>query len=156
MPQLPSSEPETLPAPSRRAGFPRSARLCAKAEFDRVFKDGKRSSEPALTLYWLQDPSPARLGLAVSRRVDPRAVGRNRIKRALREGFRSLRQGLRGGSYVLVARAEAARSDGPELRAALARRLHKLGALPAVEGLGTMPPAADPADPAHASQRTPT
>ena len=156
MPQLPSSGSDALPAPSRLAGFPRSARLCAKVDFDRVFKDGKRSSEPALTLYWLQDPAPARLGLAVSRRVDPRAVGRNRIKRALREGFRSMRQGLRGGAYVVVARAEAARIDGPGLRAALARRLLKLGALPAVAGLSTMPPAADPADPAHASPRTPS
>ncbi len=129
---------------TKGSGFPRSSRLRAKPQFDRVFKQGRRSNDPLLTLYWLEDSEPARLGLAVSRKVDPRAVGRNRIKRALREGFRVLRPDLRGGAYVLVARSEAARADGKALRAAFERKLHRLGALPLPSALGTMPPARPP------------
>ncbi|MFB5206992.1 ribonuclease P protein component, partial [Stenotrophomonas sp. 3diitr2024] len=40
-----------------------------------------RMSDPLMTLHWLPADRPARLGLAVSRKVDPNAVGRNRIKR---------------------------------------------------------------------------
>ncbi len=140
----PPPVPNERPTPPGRTGrgFPRAARVRTKSEFERVFKAGRRSADALLTLYWLEDPTPARLGLAVSRRVDPRAVGRNRIKRALREGFRALRPELRGGAYVLVARAAAAGADAGALRGALTRGLHKLGALPLPAALGTMPPAA--------------
>ena len=71
--------------------FPRTARVRAKAEFSAVFDRGRRTAEPRMALHWLADAAPARLGLAVSRKVDPHAVGRNRIKRSLREAFRHLR-----------------------------------------------------------------
>ena len=57
-----------------------------------------------MTLHWLKGDSPARLGLAVSRKVDTHAVGRNRIKRVLRDATRHLRAGMAGGDYVVVAR----------------------------------------------------
>ena len=85
------------------AGFPRAARVRAKAEFDAVFKAGRRTAEPLMALHWLADEAPARLGLAVSRKVDPRAVGRNRIKRVLRDAFRHLRASLAPGACVIVA-----------------------------------------------------
>ena len=47
------------------------------------------SSSPRVRLTIWRD-TPARLGLAVSRKVDPRAVGRNRIKRVLRDATRVL------------------------------------------------------------------
>ena len=43
------------------------ARVRARAEFDRVFADGRRTSDPLFALHWLRDGAPARLGLAVSR-----------------------------------------------------------------------------------------
>ena len=88
--------------------FPRTARVRAKAEFSAVFDRGRRTAEPRMALHWLADAAPARLGLAVSRKVDPHAVGRNRIKRSLREAFRHLRGRLPGGAYVVVARSGAA------------------------------------------------
>ena len=121
--------------------FPRVARVRAKAEFTAVFEGGRRTAEPRMALHWLADAEPARLGLAVSRKVDPHAVGRNRIKRNLREAFRHLRGRLPGGAYVVVARSGAAQTDGIVLREAFERLLQRAGALPPPPPAGTMPPA---------------
>lgn len=130
------------------ATLPRTARVRAKAEFDRVFKEGRRTAEPLLALHWLEDDAPARLGLAVSRKVDPRAVVRNRIKRLLRDAFRHLRARVAAGSFVVVARPGASKATATELRAAFERALQRSGALPRPGADGTMrasqPPAAPP------------
>lgn len=119
--------------------LPRSARVRARAEFDQVFKDGRRTASPLLALHWRKDERPARLGLAVSRKVDRRAVGRNRIKRVLRETFRHVRPQLACGAYVLVARPGAADSGNPALKAAFLDALRRAGALPPSATDGTMP-----------------
>ena len=132
--------PATAPLPPR-ATFPRSARVRARSEFTRVFEGGRRTGHPALGLHWLRDDAPPRLGLAVSRKVDPHAVGRNRIKRLLRDEFRQLRARLPSGAYVIVARAAAAPLDANELRAVFRDLLQRSGALPPSVAPGTMPPA---------------
>ena len=126
---------------ARSRGFPRQARVRAKAEFAQVFDAGKRVAEPLLALHWLHDACAPRLGLAVSRKVDPHAVGRNRIKRVLRDTFRHLRPQLRTGAYVLVARAAARQADNAALRDCFDRLLKRAGALPQIQTRGTMPPA---------------
>ena len=143
-----SSKSQTsMPVSAQDAGivvsacFPPAARVRAKAEFDRVFEAGKRTAEPLLALHRLDDGAPSRLGLAVSRKVDPHAVGRNRIKRVLRDAFRKLRGELGTGAYVIVARPAAAKADNPALRAAFLRVLQRAGALPPLAAAGTMPPA---------------
>ena len=132
------------------ARFPRSARVRAKSDFDRIFQHGRRVALPVLALHWQSLDTPARLGLAVSRKVDSRAVGRNRIKRALRETFRHLRDELPPGDYVLVARPPAAKCTHAELAAALRSLLQRAGALPRAlpptPAPGTMP-AASPSAP---------
>ena len=149
--------------------FPRTARVRAGSDFDRIFKHGRRVALPVLALHWQQpEPEPAvtdgpRLGLAVSRKVDPHAVGRNRIKRALRETFRQHRARLADGDYVVVARVGAARLSGAQVGDALLNLLQRAGAfsaaapaaLPAPATAGTMPapiPSAPgcPADPSLA------
>lgn len=132
------------------ARFPRIARVRARAEFDAVFKQARRTSDPLLSLHWLSGDAPARLGLAVSRKVDPHAVGRNRIKRALREQFRALRAQLAHGDYVCVARPPAAKVGARALRAAFVSVLRRAGALPPSLPDGTMrgaisPPTSKPA-----------
>ena len=119
--------------------FPRAARIRASADFGRVFEGGRRTASPALSLHWLRDAQPPRLGLAVSRKVDPHAVGRNRIKRNLREQFRRLRAALPDGDYVVVARAPAAKLQNAELRAAFVALLQRAGALPLPDATGTIP-----------------
>ena len=122
------------------AGFPRLARVRAKAEFDRVFGEGRRVADPLLSLHLLADSQPARLGLAVSRKVDPHAVGRNRIKRVMRDVFRKIRGQLAPGAYVLVARVPAGKAENADLRATFLRLLQRAGALPMQSMGGTMPP----------------
>ena len=111
--------------------FPRSARVRARTAFDRIFKLGQRVALPVLALHWQAGDVGPRLGLAVSRKVDPHAVGRNRIKRVLRDAFRHCRADLAGGDFVVVARAGAARIGNEELRAAVLGLLVRAGALPA-------------------------
>ena len=129
---------------ANNATFPPSARVRAGAEYARVFAQARRTSDPLLSLHWLVAETPAKLGLAVSRKVDPNAVGRNRIKRVFRDQFRKLRGQLPGGDYVLVARVAARKADNAQLRETLLRTLVRAGALPASAAPGTMPPVQKP------------
>jgi len=130
--------------------FPRTARVRAGSDFDRIFKHGRRVALPVLALHWQAEVPDAagehgpRLGLAVSRKVDPHAVGRNRIKRALRETFRRHRAALADGDYVVVARVGAAGLSGPQVGEAFLKLLQRAGvvsaaALPVPAAGGTMP-----------------
>ena len=113
------------------ARFPRSARVRARSDFDRIFEHGRRQATPRLAVHWHATDTAARLGLAVSRKVDPRAVGRNRIKRALRDVFRHHRDQLAAGDYVVVARPLGPRSLRREqLERHFLDLLRRLGALP--------------------------
>ena len=126
--------------PRRR--FPRSARVRTRAEYAAVFDQSRRCADPLMTLHWRKCDGPARLGMAVSRKVDCRAVGRNRIKRILRDTFRHLLPELAPGDYVVVARSAATGADNETLRAAFERILRRAGALPLPAAEVTMPPPA--------------
>ena len=68
--------------------FPRSSRICRKADFEEVFSKGVRWSTRHLrAVVHEAGRDESRLGLAVSRKVG-NAVVRNRLKRRLREIFR--------------------------------------------------------------------
>ncbi len=67
------------------ATFPRAARLLKHADFDRVYKQGRRHFSSHMTVFYLrQAEGEARIGFTVGR-VLGGAVVRNRIKRRLRE-----------------------------------------------------------------------
>jgi len=122
------------------AAFPRTARILTGAGFERVFKAGRRTALPPLALHVLADDGPARLGLVVSRKVDKRAVQRNRIKRVVRDVFRLTRAQLEPGAYVVLARPPAAHTDNAGLRAALANLFARAGVLnPAAAGYPPSP-----------------
>lgn len=70
--------------------------------------------------------SPARLGLAVSRRAG-NAVARNHVKRRVREWFRKHRAALDGYDLVVSARPEAAALHGDDIDALLSRLLERFG-----------------------------
>jgi ribonuclease P protein component len=128
---------------ARPASFPKTARLRQRADFTRVFDGGRRLASPVLALHWLSAPE-ARLGIAVSRKVDPNAVGRNRIKRVLRDAFRACRAQLSPADYVVVARAAASALDKAGLREAFLEALQRAGALPPISPAGTMRAACPP------------
>lgn len=98
--------------------LPRAARLQNGAEFKRVF-DQRQSCGNALFRIHHAPAERARLGMAVSRRVSPRAVVRNRIRRQIRETFRLAAAELPPRDYVVLARAPAAAASRAELREAL-------------------------------------
>jgi len=131
--------------------FPRRAHLRASAEFQAVFGGGTRFSGPLFRLQVLpaapgQCAPQVRLGMTVSKRVDKRAVARNRIRRQVREAFRLQRHLLPPGDYVFQAKPEARQVDNAGLRAALLKLLAKAAmSLKPPVAPGTMPPAA-PAD----------
>jgi ribonuclease P protein component len=62
----------------------------------------------------------ARLGLAVGVKAAVNSVGRNRIKRLVRESFRHRQQALPAVDVVVNARAAAVKSSNDEIRASLA------------------------------------
>jgi len=69
--------------------FQKSARLLRAVEFRHVFQQPLTSKDACFTILVRPAPnSPGRLGLAISRKLAPRAVDRNRLKRIVRESFR--------------------------------------------------------------------
>jgi ribonuclease P protein component len=96
----------------------RRHRLSRSRDFDSVYRQGRSVSTRLLVLYWFPredaDGEP-RLGLAVPKSTGT-AVTRNKIKRRLRETWRSTLDDVpRGHDYVLIVRpglAEAADARG--------------------------------------------
>lgn len=76
---------------SGRRGFPKSAHLLKHADFDRVYREGKRHFSRPMTFFYLRrqadSPSGPRVGFTVGR-VLGGAVERNRMRRRLREAVR--------------------------------------------------------------------
>ncbi|ACA13157.1 ribonuclease P protein component [Xylella fastidiosa subsp. multiplex] len=101
-----------------------------RSEYYVAFEQGRRYSSVLLRLHHLPTSGPVRLGLVVSRRVDIRAVNRNRIKRALREVMRQIAHKLVPGDYVVVVRQTAKDVSNAELSVALLSLLRRIGALP--------------------------
>jgi ribonuclease P protein component len=73
------------------------------------------------------DRGHARLGMAVGSRAVPTAVGRNRLRRLIRESFRRHRDGLPAVDVVVIARAPAAGAPNREVFASLARLWGEIG-----------------------------
>ncbi|MFC1775944.1 ribonuclease P protein component [Pseudomonadota bacterium] len=69
--------------------FSRQSRLLKPAEFKLVFQNPIRSTDDFFRILARANTIQRhRLGMAVSRKACSRAVGRNRIKRVIRESFR--------------------------------------------------------------------
>ncbi len=130
----------------RTQRFPRRRRVRASADFARGFAEGQRLGARYFRLHWRGAEGDARLGLAVSRKVDTRAVERNRIKRIVRESFRCVARHLPSGDALIVARREAAGADAADLRRDLESLWRRLAALPQSHAAGTMRRLVEPAD----------
>jgi ribonuclease P protein component len=75
----------------RQNEFPRTARLLKHAEFDHVYKHGRRHFSSSMTFFFQVHPAEqsvgARVGFTVTRVFGP-AVVRNRMKRRMRDAVR--------------------------------------------------------------------
>lgn len=97
--------------------FPRQLRLLNAGDYQSVFNQTATKVFAGEFLLLasksnLQDP---RLGLIVSKKIDKRAVGRNRIKRQVRESFRHRQSELCGMDIVFLARQGLKELDNPTL-----------------------------------------
>lgn len=72
-----------------KIAFNKARRLLKKTEYDFVFTKAKKiKTNELIILYRRNFLQHARLGLALSKHVIPKAHDRNRVKRLLRETFR--------------------------------------------------------------------
>ena len=117
----PTKPPSDLLIVEEEQRFPRHVRLLNGRDFQGVFKHTEcRSVDNKLTVLARQnDLGYARLGLAISKRIIKTAVGRNRVKRLVRESFRLHQSSLAGLDIVVMSRDGAPQASNPELTAAL-------------------------------------
>ena len=107
----------------RPRAFPRTARLLRTGDFDRVYRDGRRRTAPHFVVFYRANGlQQSRLGISVKRALGT-AVERNRMRRRLREIFRTHRQEIPAGwDIVIHPRSSMAQAEF----AALARELVSL------------------------------
>ncbi|HWQ02990.1 MAG TPA: ribonuclease P protein component [Candidatus Nitrosotenuis sp.] len=96
-----------------RFAFPRECRLLRRAEFEAVYRGGRRQSGRHFVVFLLpraENGAPSRFGTSVKRALGG-AVVRNRIRRRIREILRLHRQEfLTGWDMVIHPRATVARA----------------------------------------------
>ena len=111
---LPGESKRDVESPSARRSFPRNARLLRHADFESVYRLGRRHFSASMTVFYRhrQEPGQAteaanssvasglRIGFTVGRGLGG-AVERNRMKRRLREAVRLTRP-LAGASADVV------------------------------------------------------
>jgi ribonuclease P protein component len=109
--------------------FPKSRRLLRHADFDRVYKKGRRHFATHMTVFYLRrendeqqgDPSQLRIGFTV-RKILGGAVQRNRMKRRLREAVRLQEAKPRVGVDVVInPKASLLRADFDELKSEIGK-----------------------------------
>ena len=84
--------------------------LRRRADFEQVFVSGQFVGGRSLALRFVaRAEGPARVGFAVGKRLDRRAVVRNRVRRRLREALRPVE--IRDGYDVVVLARRSAQTE---------------------------------------------
>lgn len=103
--------------------FPRELRLLTPSQFSRIFdRPTKAVSDHFTFLAKFNDTDHPRLGLTIAKKKEKTAVGRNRIKRVIRESFRLNQENLPNIDIVVIARDNIGNADNRQLN----RQLNKL------------------------------
>ena len=108
---VPGASNQGVEPRTAKATFPRSSRLLRHADFERVYKQGRRHFSASMTVFYLDRQAvgdtrvPAisglRVGFTVGRALGG-AVQRNRLKRRLREAVRLTRPFPGANSDVVI------------------------------------------------------
>jgi len=114
----------------RGCKFPRAERLTRRSEYQFVFAHGSKAVGRSFICYVARrEGQGSKLGIAVSRKVG-NAVVRNRVKRYIREFYRTHRRFIRQpAQVVVVARPSAARLSYHECVEALQQGFQRGGVL---------------------------
>ncbi|KTD18786.1 ribonuclease P protein component (RNase P) [Legionella lansingensis] len=108
--------------------FDKTRRLLKKSDYDYVFAQAKKVvTSELIILYRKNSLGYARLGLALSKKIIPKAHDRNRLKRILRETFR-VKQ-LPAIDVVILARPGVVEIENKTLIVKLGKTWDKLIAL---------------------------
>ncbi|PJE07477.1 MULTISPECIES: ribonuclease P protein component [Legionella] len=108
--------------------FDKTRRLLQKSDYDHVFAQAKKLVTPEfIVLCRINALGNARLGLAISKRMIPKAHDRNRMKRLIRETFRTTR--LPAMDVIFLARHGLAEKENKTIIAGLGKIWDKLIAL---------------------------
>ncbi|MBU2883301.1 ribonuclease P protein component [Psychrosphaera sp. B3R10] len=103
--------------------FPRELRLLTPSHFSPVFdRPVKAVSDHFTLLAKYNDLDHPRLGLTIAKKKEKTAVGRNRIKRNIRESFRLNQDNLPNIDIVVLARDNIGDADNAYLQ----KQLNKL------------------------------
>jgi ribonuclease P protein component len=111
-------------ASSASKRFPKSHRLLKHADFDRVYKQGRRQFAQHMTVFYLAratDNEGLRVGFTVSKALGG-AVQRNRMKRRLREAVRlnGVQRNL-AADIVINPKRSLLTAEFPELQSEVAK-----------------------------------
>ena len=101
-------------------------RLRSAADFERVYRTGKRSGDGLFAVNALANELGfARLGMSVSTRTVGNAVRRNRVRRIIRELFREHHPNLPGVDLVVTSRPGARGALRPAIITSLERLIER-------------------------------
>ena len=97
---------------ARAEGFSRRHRFSVQGSFGAVLKNSRKIRSPHAVLHVAKGMSGAsRLGVALTRRLLPSSVDRNRMKRAVRETFRRHAVKAAGLELVVMFRSKFVPAD---------------------------------------------
>lgn len=116
------------PSPRSRQGFPRAARLVRRADFEAVYRGGRRRSSAQFAIFYRANGRErSRFGISVKKALGG-AVARNRIRRRIREILRLNAWEIPSGwDIVIHPRSSVARAKFAPLAAELVRLLQGMG-----------------------------
>ncbi|WP_159747487.1 ribonuclease P protein component [Coxiella endosymbiont of Amblyomma sculptum] len=107
--------------------FLKYCRIRTTSEFQRIYLERRCFSEDYFSLYCQNNSfGYSRLGIVASRKSLKKSTMRNRAKRIVREGFRTLGYFLPSLDVVFVVKSQSEKASKKELRKCIDRLLLKL------------------------------
>jgi ribonuclease P protein component len=108
-----------MPRSARKEGYSRRYRFSAQGSFGSVLRGSRKIRGRFSTIHVVtaRTAASSRLGIALTRKLVPRSVDRNRVKRLVREAFRHHALKLAGLDCVVMLRERFDDANSPSLLA---------------------------------------